>query len=61
MNPDELWETTMDPARRVLKRVTIADAAAANHVFDMLMGNDVSGRKTFIQSHAHEAVVDYNA
>jgi DNA gyrase subunit B len=58
MNPDELWETTMDPARRVLKRVTIADAAEANKVFDMLMGNDVGGRKTFIQSHAREAILD---
>lgn len=58
MNPEELWETTMDPTKRVLKKVTIADAAEANKVFDMLMGTDVSGRKTFIQSHAHEAELD---
>ena len=58
MNPEELWETTMDPQRRVLKQVTIADAENANKVFDMLMGTDVSGRKTFIQSHATEANLD---
>jgi DNA gyrase subunit B len=58
MNPEELWETTMDPQRRVLKQVTIADAESANKVFDMLMGTDVSGRKTFIQSHATEATLD---
>jgi DNA gyrase subunit B len=58
MNPEELWETTMDPTRRILKQVNIADAAEANKVFDMLMGTDVSGRKTFIQSHATEATLD---
>ena len=58
MNPDELWETTMDPARRVLKIVTIEDAQEADQVFDMLMGTDVPSRKTFIQSHAREATLD---
>ena len=58
MNPEELWETTMDPARRVLKLVTIEDAAEADQVFDMLMGTDVPSRKTFIQSHAKEATLD---
>ncbi|MEK7509441.1 MAG: DNA topoisomerase subunit B [Patescibacteria group bacterium] len=58
MNPDELWETTMDPARRVLKLVTIEDAAEADRTFDILMGTDVPSRKTFIQSHAKEATLD---
>jgi DNA gyrase subunit B len=58
MNPEELWETTMDPARRVLKLVTIEDAQEADQIFDMLMGTDVPSRKTFIQSHAKEATLD---
>ncbi len=58
MNSDELWETTMDPARRMLKQVTIDDAADADHVFDMLMGTDVPARKSFITSHAKEATLD---
>lgn len=52
MNPIELWETTMDPARRVLKHVTIEDAKQADHMFDMLMGSDVAPRKKWIQTHA---------
>ena len=48
----------MDPTRRVLKLVTIEDAAEADQVFDMLMGTDVPSRKTFIQSHAREATLD---
>jgi len=58
MNPDELWETTMDPERRLLKQVTIDDAQEADRVFDSLMGADVGPRKTFIQSHAKEATLD---
>jgi DNA gyrase subunit B len=58
MNAEELWETTMDPARRLLKRVTIDDAQDADQVFDMLMGNDVPARKSFITSHAKEANLD---
>ncbi|MBU6310874.1 type IIA DNA topoisomerase subunit B [Patescibacteria group bacterium] len=58
MNPDELWETTMDPARRVLKQVTIDDASEADRVFDILMGTDVPARKTFIQSNAKSANID---
>ena len=58
MNSDELWETTMDPARRVLKLVTVEDAQEADMVFDMLMGTDVPARKSFIQSHAKEATLD---
>ena len=58
MNSDELWETTMDPARRILKQVNIEDAQEADMVFDMLMGTDVPARKSFIQSHAKEATLD---
>jgi len=58
MNPEELWETTMDPSRRVLKLITIEDAEEADMVFDMLMGTDVPARKSFIQSHAKEATLD---
>ncbi|MEK7612669.1 MAG: DNA topoisomerase subunit B [Patescibacteria group bacterium] len=58
MNPEELWETTMDPARRVLKQVTIEDAADADRVFDILMGEDVLSRKSFIQSNAKHANLD---
>jgi DNA gyrase subunit B len=58
MNSEELWETTMDPVRRVLKLVTVEDAQGADHVFDMLMGTDVAARKSFIQSHAKEANLD---
>ncbi len=58
MNPSELWETTMDPARRVLKRVHIEDAEAADRIFDILMGTDVASRKSFIQSNAKMANLD---
>jgi DNA gyrase subunit B len=58
MNPSELWETTMDPARRVLKRVTVEDAAEADRIFDVLMGSDVASRKSFIQSNAKMANLD---
>ncbi|OHA33065.1 MAG: DNA topoisomerase IV subunit B [Candidatus Taylorbacteria bacterium RIFCSPLOWO2_01_FULL_45_15b] len=58
MNAEELWETTMDPARRILKQVAIDDAAEADKVFDMLMGTDVPARKSFIQSNAKEATID---
>ena len=58
MNPEELWETTMDPERRVLKQVTIEDAVEADKVFDTLMGTDVTSRKSFIQSNAKMANLD---
>ena len=54
MNPDQLWETTMDPGNRVLLQVTIEDAAEADRTFDMLMGSSVPPRKRFIQTHANE-------
>ena len=58
MNHDELWETTLDPARRLMKRVTINDAQEADKIFDMLMGTDVPSRKAFIQSNAKLANID---
>jgi DNA gyrase subunit B len=58
MNSEELWETTMDPARRVMKQVRIEDASEADKVFDMLMGDDVPARKSFIQSNAKLANLD---
>ncbi len=54
MNPEQLWDTTMDPANRTLLQVTIEDAAAADRTFDMLMGSSVPPRRRFIQTHAHE-------
>lgn len=58
MNPEELWETTMDPAHRVLKKVNIEDAEEANKVFEILMGSEVPPRKSFIQSNAKLAEID---
>lgn len=52
MNPDQLWETTMDPARRKMKRITVEDIERADEAFDVLMGADVAPRKRFIQTHA---------
>ncbi|MFA6397761.1 MAG: DNA topoisomerase subunit B [Candidatus Paceibacterota bacterium] len=58
MNPEELWETTMNPAQRVMKQIKIEDAEAADVVFDTLMGSEVAPRKAFIQSHAKMANID---
>jgi DNA gyrase subunit B len=58
MTAQQLWETTMDPARRTLLKVSIADAIRADEIFSELMGDDVSQRKRFIQSHSEQAELD---
>jgi len=58
MDAEQLWETTLDPARRILKRVGIEDGRMASDVTEMLMGTDVPPRKTFIYEHANEAELD---
>jgi len=58
MNAEQLWETTMDPARRTLKRVTIESLTYADEVFSMLMGDEVAPRREFIESHAKYAKLD---
>jgi DNA gyrase subunit B len=58
MNSEQLWETTMNPATRTLKRVTIESAAEADRVFSMLMGDEVAPRREFIESHAKYAKLD---
>jgi DNA gyrase subunit B len=58
MNPDELWETTMNPKTRTLKQITIEDAQEADRIFDTLMGTDVPSRKLFIQNNAKMANID---
>jgi DNA gyrase subunit B len=52
MNPEQLWQTTMDPEKRLIKQVNVDDAELANHTFEILMGDDVVERKKFIQTHA---------
>ena len=58
MNASQLWETTMNPATRTLKQVTIESAAEADRIFSMLMGDEVAPRREFIESHARYANLD---
>lgn len=58
MNPEQLWETTMDPENRMLKRVDLTNAAEADHTFSLLMGEEVAPRREFIESHATYANID---
>ena len=58
MNPEQLWETTMDPAHRTLRQVTIENAMEADHIFSMLMGDEVAPRREFIEQNATYANVD---
>ena len=58
MNAEQLWETTMDPARRTLKRVELESAAEADRIFSMLMGDEVAPRRHFIETHAKFANID---
>ena len=58
MDADQLWETTLDPERRLLKRVEIEDGRMASDITELLMGNDVPPRKTFIYEHARDAALD---
>jgi DNA gyrase subunit B len=58
MNAEQLWSTTMDPARRTLRQVTIENGTEADHVFSMLMGEEVGPRREFIEANAHYANID---
>ncbi|MBQ9828067.1 MAG: DNA topoisomerase IV subunit B, partial [Lachnospiraceae bacterium] len=58
MDAEQLWETTLDPARRVLKKVVIEDPRMSSEITDMLMGSDVGPRRTYIYEHAQDAELD---
>ena len=58
MNPEQLWETTMDPENRMLKQVTLNNAAEADRTFSVLMGEEVAPRRDFIEAHASYANID---
>jgi len=58
MNPETLWDTTMDPGKRTVLQVTIEEAMEADKIFNMLMGDEVGPRKRFIESHARSANLD---
>lgn len=58
MNPEQLWETTMNPENRILKQINITDAEEADKVFEMLMGNEVKPRRQFIQRYSQDAELD---
>jgi len=58
MNPEQLWETTMSPENRILRQVSIENAADADRIFSMLMGDDVPPRRQFIEQNATYATID---
>ena len=58
MNAQQLWDTTMNPDTRILRQVTVENAAEADHIFSMLMGDEVPPRREFIEKNAHYANID---
>jgi DNA gyrase subunit B len=58
MNAEQLWSTTMNPETRTLRQVTVESAAEADHIFSMLMGDEVPPRREFIETHAKYAKID---